>query len=107
MIERMASMGSIYPQPQRSGSQALGSVHAADPSMALKNARDVFTRRKEGVSVWVVRADDIVASDPDAKPEYSIRPKTRSTGIRRSIRCRMKSMTCDGGFDFHGERGSA
>ena len=34
-----------------------GSVHAADPSMALKNARDVFTRRMEGVSVWVVRAD--------------------------------------------------
>ena len=46
-----------------------GSVHAADPSMALKNARDVFTRRMEGVSVWVVRADDIVASDPDAKSE--------------------------------------
>ena len=46
-----------------------GSVHAADPAMALKNARDVFTRRMEGVSVWVVRADDIVASDPDAKPE--------------------------------------
>ena len=46
-----------------------GSVHAADASMALKNARDVFTRRMEGVSVWVVRADQIVASDPDAKPE--------------------------------------
>jgi ring-1,2-phenylacetyl-CoA epoxidase subunit PaaB len=46
-----------------------GSVHAADASMALKNARDVFTRRMEGVSVWVVRADQIIASDPDAKPE--------------------------------------
>jgi ring-1,2-phenylacetyl-CoA epoxidase subunit PaaB len=46
-----------------------GSVHAVDASMALKNARDVFTRRMEGVSVWVVRADDIVASDPEAKPE--------------------------------------
>src|SRR5829696_529449 len=46
-----------------------GSVHAVDAAMALKNARDVFTRRMEGVSVWVVRADDIVASDPEAKPE--------------------------------------
>jgi ring-1,2-phenylacetyl-CoA epoxidase subunit PaaB len=27
------------------------------------------TRRQEGVSIWVVRADHIVASDPDAKPE--------------------------------------
>ena len=37
--------------------------------MALQIARDVYTRRKEGASVWVVRADHIVASDPDAKPE--------------------------------------
>jgi len=46
-----------------------GSVHAADAAMALQNARDVFTRRMEGISIWVVRADQIVASDPDAKPE--------------------------------------
>jgi ring-1,2-phenylacetyl-CoA epoxidase subunit PaaB len=46
-----------------------GSVHASDAKMALQNARDVYTRRLEGVSLWVVRADNIVASDPDAKPE--------------------------------------
>ena len=46
-----------------------GSVHATDARMALQAARDVFTRRQEGVSIWVVRADHIVASDPDAKPE--------------------------------------
>jgi len=46
-----------------------GSVHAPDAKMALQNARDVYTRRLEGVSIWVVRADHIVASDPDAKPE--------------------------------------
>ena len=39
-----------------------GSVHAADASMALQAARDVYTRRQEGVSIWVVRADHIVAS---------------------------------------------
>jgi ring-1,2-phenylacetyl-CoA epoxidase subunit PaaB len=41
-----------------------GSVHAADDEMALQNARDTYTRRQEGVSLWVVRSDRIVASDP-------------------------------------------
>ena len=41
-----------------------GSVHAADDEMALHNARDTYTRRSEGVSIWVVRSDKIVASDP-------------------------------------------
>ena len=41
-----------------------GSVHAADDEMALNNARDTNTRRSEGVSIWVVRSSQIVASDP-------------------------------------------
>ena len=41
-----------------------GSVHAADDEMALDHARDVYTRRNEGVSLWVVRSSSIVASDP-------------------------------------------
>ncbi len=41
-----------------------GSVHAADAEMAIDHARDVFTRRSEGVSIWVVRSSDLVASDP-------------------------------------------
>jgi ring-1,2-phenylacetyl-CoA epoxidase subunit PaaB len=41
-----------------------GSVHAADDQMALDHARDVYTRRNEGVSIWVIRSDAIVASDP-------------------------------------------
>lgn len=45
----------------------VGSLHAADDAMALHNARDVYTRRNEGVSIWVVRADDIAASSPDEK----------------------------------------
>jgi ring-1,2-phenylacetyl-CoA epoxidase subunit PaaB len=31
----------------------------------MQNARDLFTRRSEGVSLWVVRSSDITASDPD------------------------------------------
>lgn len=42
-----------------------GTVHAPDAELALQNARDLFTRRSEGVSLWVVRSDDITASDPD------------------------------------------
>ena len=41
-----------------------GSIHAADAQMAIDHARDVYTRRSEGVSIWVVRSGDIVASDP-------------------------------------------
>lgn len=43
----------------------VGSLHAVDAAMALANARDVYTRRGEGVSIWVVRSSDVHASDPD------------------------------------------
>jgi ring-1,2-phenylacetyl-CoA epoxidase subunit PaaB len=45
----------------------VGSLHAADATAAVQHARDVYTRRNEGVSIWVVRAADIVASDPSDK----------------------------------------
>ena len=41
-----------------------GSLRAADAEMAINNARDVYTRRSEGVSIWVVESDKVVASDP-------------------------------------------
>ena len=43
----------------------VGSLHASDPQMALENARDVYTRRMEGISIWVVESDHITASNPD------------------------------------------
>ena len=48
----------------------VGSLHAADDEMALHNARDVYTRRNEGVSLWVVRADHITASSPAEKDPF-------------------------------------
>lgn len=42
----------------------VGSVHATDARMAVEHARDVYTRRQEGVSIWVVRSSDVTASDP-------------------------------------------
>jgi ring-1,2-phenylacetyl-CoA epoxidase subunit PaaB len=43
----------------------VGSLHAADAKMAMENARDVYTRRMEGVSIWVVESKHIHASNPD------------------------------------------
>jgi ring-1,2-phenylacetyl-CoA epoxidase subunit PaaB len=46
-----------------------GSLHAADAEMALQAARDVYTRRGEGNSIWVVPSSAITASDPSDKGE--------------------------------------
>jgi ring-1,2-phenylacetyl-CoA epoxidase subunit PaaB len=47
----------------------VGSLHAPDAEMAINNARDVYTRRNEGVSIWVVQSGDIVASTPSERGE--------------------------------------
>lgn len=51
------------------GHKHAGSLHATDAEMALQAARDTYTRRGEGQSIWVVRSTDIVASDPQDKDE--------------------------------------
>jgi ring-1,2-phenylacetyl-CoA epoxidase subunit PaaB len=50
--------------------QHVGSLHAPDARMALLNARDVYTRREEGVSIWVVPAEAITTSSPDEKDAF-------------------------------------
>ena len=45
----------------------VGSLHAADATMALQAARDVYTRRGEGLSIWVAPSIAIIASDPADK----------------------------------------
>ena len=47
----------------------VGSLHAPDAEMAINNARDVYTRRNKGVSIWVVPSEDIVASTPTERGE--------------------------------------
>jgi ring-1,2-phenylacetyl-CoA epoxidase subunit PaaB len=42
-------------------------VHAVDAEIAIENARDIYTRRGEGVSIWAVPSAQIVASDPRDK----------------------------------------
>jgi len=48
----------------------VGSLHAADEEMAVRSARDLYTRRGEGVSVWVVRSSQITTSDPDDRDAW-------------------------------------
>jgi ring-1,2-phenylacetyl-CoA epoxidase subunit PaaB len=50
--------------------QHVGSLHAADPRMALRHARDLYTRRGEGVSIWVVPSAEVTASSPDERDSY-------------------------------------
>lgn len=48
----------------------VGSLHAADTEMAITNARDVYTRRQEGVSIWVVESKFITASNPEQNEAF-------------------------------------
>ena len=47
-----------------------GSLHAADAQMAIENARDVYTRRSEGISIWVVESRHVHASNPEEQGEF-------------------------------------
>lgn len=46
-----------------------GSVHAPDATMAVQAARDVYTRRGESASIWVVPSAAVVASDPNDREQ--------------------------------------
>jgi ring-1,2-phenylacetyl-CoA epoxidase subunit PaaB len=50
--------------------QHVGSLHAPDAELAVRNARDIYTRRQEGVSIWVVATTNITASSPDEKDAF-------------------------------------
>jgi ring-1,2-phenylacetyl-CoA epoxidase subunit PaaB len=66
--EREMTLYEVFVRP-RSGLEHkhCGSVHASDAEMALQAARDLYTRRNEGSSIWVVPAAAITASEPDNK----------------------------------------
>jgi ring-1,2-phenylacetyl-CoA epoxidase subunit PaaC len=67
-----------------------GSLHAPDAAMAMQMARDVYTRRQEGTSIWVVPSTAITASDPATRACYFDPPTTRSTGTPASTSCRSR-----------------
>ncbi len=67
---KMMPLWEVFIRPRNGlNHKHVGSLHAADGELALQAARDVYTRREEGNSIWVVRAEDILASDPDKSAE--------------------------------------
>jgi ring-1,2-phenylacetyl-CoA epoxidase subunit PaaB len=48
----------------------VGSLHAPDANLAVRNARDLYTRRNEGVSIWAVPSSAITASTVDEKDPF-------------------------------------
>ncbi|MFC9847851.1 1,2-phenylacetyl-CoA epoxidase subunit PaaB [Streptomyces sp. NPDC060223] len=61
----------VFVRPRRGLSHThVGSLRAADKQMALRSARDLYTRRNEGVSIWVVPTDALAASSPDEKDPF-------------------------------------
>ena len=58
-------MGSFYKVKAGRPFKHVGSLHAYDKEMAMQSARDLFTRRNEGNGIWIVKAEEIVASDPN------------------------------------------
>lgn len=63
----------------------VGSVHAADPEIALQNARDVFVRRPQTHRLWVVPAEEILMrSAEELERERELQPQEgNATGKRR------------------------
>ena len=66
----LAAVRSVRTQQTGLSHRHVGSLHAADDRMALENARDAYTRRSEGCSIWVVKASEIVASQPEERGEF-------------------------------------
>ncbi len=70
MSEKEMPLWEVFIRPRNGlAHKHAGSVHAWDAEMALQAARDVYTRRGEGTSIWVVQSAQIVASDPNAAEE--------------------------------------
>ena len=65
------SLFEVFVRPQRGlQHQHAGSLRAEDAELALQYAREIYTRRREGVSLWVVRSSDITASQEDDAPAF-------------------------------------
>lgn len=62
----------------------VGSLHAPDAQLAIENARDVYTRRNEGTSIWVVEAKNIRHQVLKTKANFLNQQTTKFTAIQLS-----------------------
>jgi ring-1,2-phenylacetyl-CoA epoxidase subunit PaaB len=61
----------VFVRPKRGlDHKHVGSLHAEGREQALEYARDVYTRRTEGISIWVVKSQDITASQEDDNESF-------------------------------------
>ncbi len=61
----------VFVRPRRGMSHThVGSLHADEAEVALQNARDVFSRREDAASIWVVPSSAVVASSPEEKDVF-------------------------------------
>jgi ring-1,2-phenylacetyl-CoA epoxidase subunit PaaB len=71
MKPELTPLWEVFVRPARGTNHVhVGSVHASDAALALQNARDLYTRRNEGVSIWVVPSSAIIASSPAEKDSF-------------------------------------
>ena len=61
----VAAVGSVPAAAQGRGARARRQRARRHAEQALQNARDVYARRGEAVSIWVVPSAAITASTPD------------------------------------------
>ena len=67
----MSELWEVFVRPRRGLAHShVGSIHASDAELALRNARDVYTRRGEGDSIWVVPSAAVTASSPDEQDAF-------------------------------------
>ncbi len=64
-MDTQLDLWEVFIQNKAGNYMHTGSVHASDKQMALHNARDIYTRRQEGSSIWVIPSKYITASNPD------------------------------------------
>ena len=75
----------------------VGSLHAEDHQQALEYARDCYTRRSEGVSLWVVKSADIVASQEDDSESFYDPSMTNLTVMQPTTSCLKNLTICEPG----------
>ena len=75
MTEQPSPLWEVFVRARRGLSHThVGSLHAPDAVIALRNARDLYTRRQEGVSIWVVPATAICSQR--ASPLNALAPNS-------------------------------
>ena len=68
MTKNKGQVGEVFVRPPRGLPPVpAGFLPAPDATRALRNGRDLYTRRNEGSSVWVVPSEAISSTDPDSK----------------------------------------